>query len=259
MSKIAVFTIATNKYFEYWKNMVISADKYLFLNDEVTFHVFTNQNQNSFSTELNRIKVFFHVIPDLKWPHATLYRYKYIYEYGIDLKSDFFIHIDADMIIVPHKSVPISELLGGNEVGLVMHPGYWRVNFPERIIFYINNFNYFLKDLIIITKYGSFGTWCKNKKSKAFVKRINRKKYYCGAVWFGEKKAILKLAKELQIFTESDLKSSNIPAWNDESYLNHWATNNNFKNFDPSFCFDQTYKNLEYLNPVIIALDKNKL
>jgi len=259
MSKIAVFTIATNKYFEYWKNMVISADRYLFLHDEVTFHVFTNYNQNSFDKELNRVKVIFHIIPDLKWPHATLYRYKYIYEYGINIENDFFIHIYADMLIVPHKSVPISELLGGNKVGLVLHPGYWRIKFPERIIFYINNFKFFLKDLVIIIKYGNIGTWSKNKKSKAYVKRFDRKKYYCGAVWFGKRNSILELANELQKFTESDLESKNIPAWNDESYLNYWATRNNFKNFDPSFCFEENYKSLEFLNPIIIALDKNKL
>jgi hypothetical protein len=259
MSKIIVFTIATNKYFEYWKNMVISADKFLFLHDQVTFHVFTNHDKNSLNTELNRVEVVFHKIPDLKWPNATLYRYKYIYEWGINLEGDFFVHIDADMLIVPHKSVPISELLGENEVGLVLHPGYWRINFPERVGFYINNLKYFLKDLIIITKYGNLGTWCKNKKSKAFVKRTKRKKYYCGAVWFGKKNAILKLADELQKFTETDLKLNNIPAWNDESYLNHWAISNNFKNFDPSFCFEESYNNLDYINPIIIALDKNRL
>ncbi len=239
--------------------MVISADKFLFLHDQVTFHVFTNHDKNSLNTELNRVEVVFHKIPDLKWPNATLYRYKYIYEWGINLEGDFFVHIDADMLIVPHKSVPISELLGENEVGLVLHPGYWRINFPERVGFYINNLKYFLKDLMIITKYGNLGTWCKNKKSKAFVKRTKRKKYYCGAVWFGKKNAILKLADELQKFTETDLKLNNIPAWNDESYLNHWAISNNFKNFDPSFCFEESYNNLDYINPIIIALDKNRL
>lgn len=259
MSKIAIFTIATNRYFEYWKNMVKSADKYLFLSDQITFHVFTNHDDNSFFQELNRVKVVYHKIPDLKWPQATLYRYKYISENGMSLESDFFIHIDADMLILPHKSAPISELLNGNEVGLVMHPGYWRIKFPERISFYVNNPKYFLRDLMVTLQYGNLGTWCKNKNSKAFVKRFDRKKYYCGAVWFGKKIAILNLTRDLHKFTEADLRSNNIPIWNDESYLNYWATNNNFKIFDPLFCFEETYKNLEYLNPVIIALDKKKL
>lgn len=259
MSSISIFTIATNKYFEYWKNMVVSADKYLFLFDEVTFHVFTNFDSNLFENELKRVKIVFHRVPDLKWPQATLYRYKYIYEYGTNLESDYFAHIDADMLIVPHNSKPISSLLEEEEVGLVMHPGYWRVNFPERVFFYLNNFKYLLKDILLIIKYGSFGTWSKNRNSKAFVKRSDRKKYFCGAVWFGKKDAILELANELSKFTDLDLELNSIPAWNDESYLNYWATKNRFKNLNPTFCYDENYKNLEYLNPKIIALDKNKL
>jgi hypothetical protein len=43
------------------------------------------------------------------------------------------------------------------------------------------------------------------------------------------------------------LESNCIPSWNDESYLNYWATQNRFKHFDPSFCYDESYKNLDYL------------
>ena len=226
MANVVVFTIATNKYFEYWKKMITSADRYLFLYDDITFHVFTNFGPQSFNNELKRVKIVFHKIPDLKGPKATLYRYRYIYEYGMKLESDYFVHIDADMLIVPHDSKPISSLLEQEEVGLVEHPGYWRV---------------------------------KNKKSKAFVSRVHRKKYFCGAVWFGKKDAILKLAYELATFTDLDLEWSYIPSWNDESYLNYWATKNRFKHLDPSFCYDESYKNLDYLNPKIIALDKTKL
>jgi hypothetical protein len=60
-------------------------------------------------------------------------------------------------------------------------------------------------------------------------------------------------------FLAADLESKNIPAWNDESYLNNWATKNKFKILNSSFCFAENYKNLESLNPIIIALDKDKL
>ncbi len=259
MSKIAVFTIATNKYFELWKKMVKSADRYLFLEDEITFHVFSNFDQNSFDIELNRVSIVFHKIPDLKWPHATLFRYKYIYEHGQNLEFDYFVHIDADMLIVPHESESIFSILAGEEVGLVLHPGYWRIKFPRRVFFYLNNLKYFLKDTLLILKYGNLGTWSKNRNSKAFVERSKRKKYFCGAVWMGKKSVILELAQKLAEFTDSDLKSNSIPSWNDESYLNYWATRNRFKVLNPSFCYDQDYKNLECLNPKIIAIDKNKL
>lgn len=259
VSKIAVFTIATNKYYELWKKMVKSADRNLFLKDDITFHVFSNFDQNNFNIELSRVNIVFYKIPDLRWPHATLYRYKYIYEYGQNLDFDYFVHIDADMLIVPHESEAISSILASEEVGLVMHPGYWRIEFPERFYFYLNNLRYFLKDTLLIIKYGNLGTWSKNKNSKAFVERYRRKKYFCGAVWMGKKAAILQLAQKLSELTDSDLMSNSIPSWNDESYLNYWATRNRFKVLNPSFCYDQDYKNLEYLNPKIIALDKNKL
>jgi hypothetical protein len=259
MAKVAVFTIATNKYFEYWKNMIKSADKYLFLHDEVTFHVFTNFAPDSFNYELNRTKVVFHRIPDLKWPLATLNRYKYIHEYGANLDSEYFVHIDADMLIVPHESKSICSILEPEEVALIMHPGYWRINFPQRVFFYFKNFKYLFKDILLIIKYGHFGTWSMNRNSKAFVKRSNRKKYFCGAVWFGKKGTILELANNLSKLTDLDLGSGNIPTWNDESYLNYWATKNKFKTLNSSYCFAENYKNLEYLDPIIIALDKNKL
>ena len=116
-----------------------------------------------------------------------------------------------------------------------------------------------MKDIILYIRNGNLGTWCKNNKSSAFVSRAHRKKYFCGAVWFGEKNAILKLAQELATLTDLDTEQNCIPPWNDESYLNYWATKNKFKILDASFCYDENYKNLEYLNPKIIALDKNKL
>jgi hypothetical protein len=260
VAKIAVFTIATNKYFQFWESMVESADKYLFLDDELTFHVFTNINIEAsvFNKKLKRTSIIVHKIPNLVWPNATLFRYKYISEYGEDLKYDYFLHIDADMLIVPHINLTIAELLNGSSIALVSHPGYWRVSFPKNLSFYCRNFKYAIKDMILIVKYGNIGTWSKNKKSKAYVKRYNRKKYYCGAVWFGEKSSILRLANELHQYTNFDLEGSNIPTWNDESYLNNWASKNNFRSLTPSFCYEESYKNLEYLNPIIIALDKSR-
>jgi hypothetical protein len=260
MAKVAVFTIATNKYFDYWENMVKSADKYLFLEDDLTFHVFTNidVNVSTFNRKLNRTNIMTHKISNLGWPYDTLFRYKYISKYGQNLQYDYYVHIDADMLIVPHTSLAIKKLLNGKSIALVSHPGYWRIKYPKKLFFYSKNIKYVLRDLSLILKYGNLGTWSKNKKSKAFVKRKSRKKYYCGAVWFGEKAAVLKLASELDQNTDFDLENNNIPEWNDESYLNYWATKNDFTTLLPTLCYEESYKNLEYLNPIIIALEKNK-
>ena len=238
--------------------MVISADRYLFMSDDITFHVFTNSDfdLNVFNKNLKRVETVLHKIPDLGWPDATLYRYKYISEYGLDIEADYFVHIDADMLVVPHSSQPIKELLKNKSVALILHPGFWRVRYPKRFYFYAKNVKYIIKDIILYCSYGNLGTWGKNKKSKAYVRRSKRKRYFCGAFWLGEKFAIIKLSSELNTDTNIDLKSGNIPKWNDESYLNSWATKNDFEVLSPELCYEESYKNLEYLNPIIVALDK---
>jgi hypothetical protein len=260
LDKVDLFTIATNKYFDYWLNMVKSADKFLFLEDELTFHVFTNVDvkQSFIESKLERVKVKVHTIPNLGWPLATLYRYKYILEYGKNLDSKYFVHIDADMVIVPHKSSKISSLLSNRSIALILHPGYWRIGFPKNLLFYCRNYKYFLKDLYLVTRYGNLGTWSTDQKSKAYVPRYWRRKYFCGAVWLGEKEEILKFASELDQYTDHDLQNNCIPIHNDESYLNYWASKNIFNSLPPSFCYEESYRNLEYLNPIIVAIDKKK-
>ena len=141
MDKVALFTVATNKYFDYWLHMVKSADKYLFLEDELTFHVFTDVDikQSFIESNLKRVNVKIHKIPNLGWPLDTLYRYKYILEYGKNLDSDYFVHIDADMEVVPHVSSKISSLLNNKSMALVLHPGYWRIGHPKKLFFYCKN------------------------------------------------------------------------------------------------------------------------
>ena len=260
MSKIAIFTIATNEYSNYWWKMVKSADHFLFVNDELTFHVFTEKNLDSkeLNKKLKRSKIVVHKIPNLQWPLATLYRYKYIAKFGRTLNDDFIMHIDADMVVVSHKSFMISDILSQQSVALVRHPGYWRYRFPRNICFYFFNPFYIYKDIKLFIKYGNLGTWSKVKNSRAFISRTKRKEYFCGAVWFGKRKDIIKLAQELDNLTELDLKSGTTPIWNDESYLNYWATNNEIMSLQPSFCFAEDYKNLSNIDPFIIAIEKNR-
>ena len=167
-------------------------------------------------------------------------------------------HIDADMLVVPHISTTVNEMLQNKSVALVSHPGYWREEGSERIKLYFKNIKLFIKDAILVIKYGKIGTWSRKKNSHAYVTRSKRKEYLCGAVWFGEKNALLNLARELATLTEIDLLNGAIPEWNDESYLNYWASKNDYTRINPSFCFGENYKHLENINPIIIALDKNQ-
>ena len=257
---IAIFSVATNIYFDYWKNMVISADKYLFNQNAKHFHVFTDRQVDvNFEKGLsNKSKIHVHKISNLQWPLATLNRYKLISEIGPKIDNQVFMHLDADMIVVPNQDQDLGRFLKKKHISLIRHPGYWRVQFPNRFKFYINFPKFFVKDIILLLKFGGLGTWSRDGKSRAFVQRKNRSKYFCGAVWFGEKAEILKFVKELSTITDIDLDRGSIPAWNDESYLNYWATKNSFVELEPKFCYAEDYANLIYLNPTIIAINKTK-
>jgi len=255
---IAIFSVATNIYFEYWKKMVISADRYLFADNIKSFHVFTNRSLDpNFEKELsNKSRIHIHRISNLQWPLATLNRYKLISEYGPNINNEIFMHLDADMIVVPNQDQDIYSFLIKNQISFIRHPGYWRIKFPERFNFYMNFPKFLIKDLNILVRYGGLGTWSQNRKSHAYVPRKKRNKYFCGAVWFGSKAEILRFTNELSSFTEIDLNQNIIPEWNDESYLNYWTTKNVFTELDPKFCYAENYANLIYLNPTIIAVDK---
>lgn len=258
MNSIAIFSVATNKYLNYWKNMVISADKYLFIENQKNFHVFTDQKiESDFLTSLShKSNVTIHNIENLGWPLATLKRYELIKNYAENVPDEILMHLDADMIVVPNLFTNISEYVNEDQMTLVRHPGFWRVQFPERFFFYWRTPKFIIKDAYIYFKNGGLGTWCMNKDSNAFVKRNKRKNYYCGAVWFGTKGPFLDFVQSLSIKTEEDLKNKSIPKWNDESYLNYWASRRKFLELKPNFCFAEDYPNLMYLNPVIIAVNK---
>jgi len=260
IKSIAIFSVATNVYFEYWKEMVISADKHLFNENTKNFHVFTNHSiDSSFEKQLSsQSRIHIHRIPDLQWPLATLNRYKFISEYGPNIDDDVFMHLDADMIVVPNRDHNVYNFLKEKQISLVRHPGYWRVNAPMRSRFYLSFPKFILKDFWAWSKLGGIGAWSTNRESHAYVQRKNRNKYFCGAVWFGEKNEILSFANQLANLTELDLHQDSVPEWNDESYLNLWATKNTFTEIDPSFCYAEVYQNLRYLDPIIIAVDKSK-
>jgi hypothetical protein len=161
--------------------------------------------------------------------------------------------------VVPNRDHNVYNFLKEKQISLVRHPGYWRVEFPDRISFYINFPKYFVKDIVGFIKFGGLGTWSRNRKSRAYVQRKNRNKYFCGAVWFGKKNEILSFANQLANLTELDLHKDSVPEWNDESYLNYWATKNIFTEIDSRFCYAEDYINLMYLNPTIIAVEKGWL
>lgn len=253
-----VVTIATNEYLDYWMNQARSIEQHWGSSLKLTLHVFTNRVSEAltFAQALTGVEVTVHEIPGWGWPEASSYRYKFISSNQSELKSEYLMHLDADMLVVG----PISkqELLSPlrNGIVLVRHPGYYRPNSVAKASFYSMNPTRIVLDLWTKLALGGLGAWETDQSSQAAVPRKLRKKYFCGAIWWGERHAVLKLCDELDERSSADEKNNIEARWNDESHLNWWASYSDHGICDPSFCFAEGYPQLNRLSPIIVALEK---
>jgi hypothetical protein len=254
-----LLTIATNKYFKYWQDMVKSADQYLSINHDVTAHVFSNEIEqlNSFIRSLKAIKVVIHEISDLRWPEVALKRYEIITTNWNKFDGELLMYIDADMIFETEVPQLGDLLLNERSMALVKHPGYRRPSGRNLGKFYLSNLKYAVSDISMKLKLGSLGAWETSKQSTAFVKRTARKNYYCGGCWFGTRLEFFGFTALLADEVMKDTQNNVEAIWLDESHLNKWASENEFTPIESSFCFDETYPQLEDLSCIITAVDKS--
>ena len=255
---IAIISIATNKYFEYWKDMVTSCLKIKQNNINLSFHVITNEYKkfNLFKDGISNAKMIMHEIENLEWPYATLLRYKLIMQIQNELDSDIVMYIDADMKF--HSAFEFNEVITPSlrDVVLIKHPGFWRPKFQMRVRMAVRQPTQPIKDLVRFIKLGGLGDWELKKKSMAYVPRKYRREYVCGGFWLGERESILNMCKDLSYRVDSDLSNNIIPVWHDESYLNYWSAQNKYVSFNPEFSYEPNYQNLTGLEMKIEAVDK---
>jgi hypothetical protein len=252
-------TIATNQYLEYWKNQVISVYSHLLPNHSITFHVFTNRVEEvrEFENLHPQLNIKLHEIEKYGWPEATLLRYEIYTRFSPEINEEILMHLDADML-AEATAESYLEFSGDCEgMQFVAHPGYWRPRKMLRSLFYIRNPRYILKDVFLLLKYGSLGTWETNKSSQAYVKRKLRKNYACGGVWFGQRSAFLKFTSGLAESVRSDQQSGVMARWHDESHLNKWIAGRKCNLISPAMCHDVTYPNLRNIQSVITAVRKS--
>jgi hypothetical protein len=245
-------TIATNKYAQYWEEMVKSADSHFSKEDNVNFTVFTDQKNycESVAAKLKNITVHTIEIESLGWPEATLMRYRYYANFIDEISSEVVCHIDADMLFKqnPLKQLDPESWLEG--VALVAHPGFFRSQT------YQYDLRTICKDLVRLLRTGGLGTWEQRKKSTAYVPRKNRKCYVCGGIWFAKNSDFSKLVKQLSEATDVDLNAGIVAKWHDESHLNKWSSQNMHTTLTPSLCYDASYKWLMGLPEIIQAVRK---
>ena len=258
-NNLGIISIATNKYLEYWKDQVNSIEQYFDEYSKVSVFLFTDQVQEAvtFSKTLDKIVVKVVEIPSYIWPDATLLRYQVMNSnFALFSNQDVLIYLDADMKAIAPVKTELFFRESTRGVTLVRHPGFFRESGFARVLLYFQNPKTFLRDLLTIFNTGGLGSWETNPKSEAFVRRVDRKKYYCGGIWWGNREHFQDLVNNLAKRVEKDSSKGLVAKWHDESHLNQWASKNNFSEMLPSFCFVESYPWLSKLKPLIIAVEK---
>ena len=258
-SEVRFFTVATNIYFDYWVEMVRSFFDHAGSSHRVIFVVFTDKSKGEFLEATKDIvdkqRLVHRPVSNMKWPEATLSRYRLMAEAIVDGEHYKAYHIDADMRFHPAiASTGISELKEMDGVALVQHPGFSRPK--ERLKFYRRFPKMLVTDAALMITAGGLGTWESNSASRAFVKRALRSTYVAGGFWGGDAAAVRQLSKKLDTLTELDRRIGIVPRWHDESYLNKWSSGNEFRLLPPSYCWTDTAEWLAKTEPVIEAITK---
>ena len=227
---------------------------------EVEFHLLTDdlEGVSSQLPKSNVARFTLHKIASEAWPLPTLLRYEYIEMFIENVKSEFLMYIDSDMLLHENFDQDFQEILSNKEINFVAHPGFWRNQRNRKNQIKKNSVRDFIRDTFRMARLGALGDWETRRESRAFVPRKFRKTYICGGVWFGPTEKLRILIKELARNTKLDLEEGMIAKWHDESHLNSWYVQQGGNVLNPGYCFDPTYSNLLGLTARIEAVDKGK-
>lgn len=256
--KLAIFSIATNRYLNYYIDLINSYSRKCDHGLNVEFHLFTDQDEKAQAIFLNYpwVKISTHKIDPYTWPAATLLRYKIYLEEFDRIQADYFMHLDADMLFLSDIGPHLEDIFIEDSMFLVRHPGFYRPTGFKYLKFALSRPHIAVKDLSRKIRDGGVGAWEKNKSSSSFVNRSSRKKYYCGGTWIGSSRAFKDFLEVNTKNVDLDRRQGVMAVWHDESHLNKWAANNTFIELGPAFCYEPTYRQLESIKPIIMAVDK---
>jgi hypothetical protein len=181
-------------------------------------------------------------VPTLKWPEATIDRYRLISQHQHLFQTKYCFYIDSDAIMVAEFDVhQLFEKASG--LAFVEHPGFYKRN----IVF-------------ILYKRFVNPAWETSFRSRARVSPWKRREYVCGGFWGGMRTEFLKMCSDLQVRTEDDLRAQRYPRSYDESYLNwYFSETKSAILLTPKYGYVEKFpwvsKNIE--EPVISFLEKS--
>lgn len=224
--KIALLTVATNKYTDFITKLYASADTYFCKNFDVTYLLFTNNTD--FEVKSNR-QILKHYIEHQTWPNITLKRYHTFIQYQSVLEQmDYVYYCDADMLFVDDVG---SEIISDRVA--TIHPGFYNKT--------VENFSF------------------ENRpQSKAYIPINKNRKYvyYAGGFNGGKTQQFLNMANVIKSNVDLDSKNNVIARWHDESHMNYYFNiiTQPTLELSPSYCYPESW-NLPF-HKKLLALDK---
>lgn len=235
---IGILLISTRLYKQFVQPVINSIDEYFLTDYPKVIFVFTDEYRQDLKSN-NKIEQI--LIPNYKFPYATLYRYKvFCQNQGYLRQCDFLAYMDVDMKVCAKVDSGILY----NELTMVYHPGFY-------------------------SKKEQIGHWGSNgviKESTAWIEPEKRFGYVAGGFLVGKTEWFLLMSHVINKNIDIDEGNGIIAEWNDESHQNAFLKNNPagmfVKILDPSYCMvEQKHLReawgISELEPKIIALEKN--
>jgi hypothetical protein len=261
IESLGILSIATNKYIDYWEELATSMDSCCPSDGiKVRMYVFTDQVERAkqHAESLRNVVIKPFEIESLKWPEATLFRYRIFEKYLPYIHEELLMHLDADMKVEKWFVGDIPSTLKGG-IGLVSHPGFYRPKSWSKMIYYWKNPRNIWADMRMQLLEGGIGSWDNNEESPAFVPRAVRQNYVCGGTWFGLRNQYVAMVTDLSNLERCSTDKGIMPRWHDESILNKWYVDNHPSLLSPAFCFDPTYPQLNGITELIRAVEKGSI
>ncbi len=218
--KIGLIIIATNKYIQFLKTLLESADEYFLPGQDVTYFIFTD-NDIDLSSYREIVKID---IMHREWPWMTLGRYD-IFKNNKEVlgKMDYLYYCDVDMKFV---NIVGNEIISDRVA--TQHPGF----------------------------FGKRGTPEQNISSLAFVSNNENMQYFAGGFNGGSSKEYLNMSEHIANNISIDYLRGIIAIWHDESHMNRYFIDNPpTLILSPSYCYGESM-NIPF-EKKLIALDKN--
>jgi len=220
--KIAIITIATGRYLDFYLELERSIHTYFLKNHDKHIFLFTDRVVY-LSDDVTQVS-----IQNLPWPLTTLLRFHYFRQ--IDLSGyDVAFYIDSDMLIVDEINEDI--ILPKSQFSAVIHP----------------------------LKTSSENHFETNPLSTACTDATKNTPYYQACFFGGNMNAMCEMFKVLDNNIMVDLRNNIIAKWHDESHFNKYLMDKYVMTLGEEYAFPdpKKWKNYKHnTSPKIIHYNR---